>query len=234
MKNRIEEVTVGQFRDNFKSLGYSEKGSELTSGGDLQLDFLNIIDEFVKEWSQVDKNKVCKLTFTSGNDSFHKNITAYTSRHTKGEAVDVVLPENCHSSFIQLLNMYKTKYNGFNYIDEYRNPTSHATGGHFHISYRAGHPEGGKSNEKNQSTTQDTTQKTEVTSGSTTPSTDKVPTSDENVKKAYGFMTPFLSSLEPLKQQMQDKINKLVQKESVTNDKKIITEIERIKNIMKL
>jgi hypothetical protein len=47
-------------------------------------------------------------------------------------------------------------------------------------------------------------------------------------------MTPFLSSLEPLKQQMQDKINKLVQKESVTNDKKIITEIERIKNIMKL
>jgi hypothetical protein len=221
MKNRIEEVTVGQFRDNFKSLGYSEKGSELTSGGDLQLDFLNIIDEFVKEWSQVDKNKVCKLTFTSGNDSFHKGITAYTSRHTKGEAVDVVLPENCHSSFIQLLNQYK-------------NPTSHATGGHFHISYRAGHPEGGKSNEKNQSTTQTTTQKTEVTSGSTTPSTDKVPTSDENVKKAYGFMTPFLSSLEPLKQQMQDKINKLVQKESVTNDKKIITEIERIKNIMKL
>lgn len=233
MKNRIEEVTVGQFRDNFKSLGYSEKGSELTSGGDLQFDFLNIIDEFVKEWSQVDKNKVCKLTFTSGNDSFHKGITAYTSRHTKGEAVDVVLPENCHSSFIQLLNLYKTKYNGFNYIDEYRNPTSHATGGHFHISYRAGQPEGGKSDNKTQTTTQTTTQKTEVTSGSTTPS----PSVSSTGSKSLSFLSPVLSGLESVGKQWKSEFDKKIasmQKESVDKDKKIISEIDRIKNIMKL
>lgn len=234
MKKYIHEITADQFRDSFKSLGHSEKGSELTSGGDIQPDFLNIMDSFVKEWTQIDQNKVCKLTFTSGNDAFHKGITKYTSRHTKGEAVDVVLPQNCHLSFKQLLNQYKSRYNGFNYIDEYTNPTSMATGGHFHISYREGDPEGSSKNTQSTTQTTTTTASTVATTGSTTPSNSAVPSSDEDVKRAYGFMTPFLSALEPLKQQMQDKINKLTQNESVGTNKKVITEIERIKDIMKL
>lgn len=65
----------------------------------------------------------------------------------------------------------------------------------------------------------------------TTSSISAAPSSNKNVGRAYGFMTPFLSSLEPIKKQMQDK---LTQTESFTSDNKIINEVKRIKDIMKL
>jgi hypothetical protein len=135
------EVSSSEFRTKIKTLGHSEKGSELTSGGEINPDFLNILTKLLEEWEKVNPN--CNLKFTSGNDKFHKGITTYTSRHTKGEAVDVTLDQPCRSAFISLLNTYKSKYNGFSFIDEYTSPTAKATGGHFHISYRGGAPEGG-------------------------------------------------------------------------------------------
>ena len=135
------EVSSSEFRTKIKSLGHSEKGSELTSGGDLNPVLLDILTKLLEEWEKANPN--CNLKFTSGNDKFHKGITSYTSRHTKGEAVDVTLDQPCRTSFITLLNSYKSKYNGFSFIDEYTNPTSKATGGHFHLSYRSGAPEGG-------------------------------------------------------------------------------------------
>jgi hypothetical protein len=135
------EVSSSEFRTKIKTLGHSEKGSELTSGGEINPDFLNILTKLLEEWEKVNPN--CNLKFTSGNDKFHKGITTYTSRHTKGEAVDVTLDQPCRSAFISLLNTYKSKYNGFSFIDEYTSPTAKATGGHFHISYRSGAPEGG-------------------------------------------------------------------------------------------
>jgi hypothetical protein len=134
------EISSSEFKSKLKSVGNVEKGNELTSGGDLQPDFLDILSKFMDDWKKLKSN--CPLTFTSGNDSFHKKITSYTSRHTKGEAVDVTLDSACRSDFKSLLDSYKTKYNGFSYIDEYTSPTSKATGGHFHISYRSGQPEG--------------------------------------------------------------------------------------------
>ena len=135
------EVSASEFRTKIKTLGHIEKGSELTSGGEINPDFLNILTKLLEEWEKANPN--CNLKFTSGNDKFHKGITSYTSRHTKGEAVDVTLDQPCRSSFISLLNTYKTKYNGFSFIDEYTSPTAKATGGHFHMSYRSGAPEGG-------------------------------------------------------------------------------------------
>jgi hypothetical protein len=135
------EVSSSEFRTKIKSLGHSEKGGELTSGGDLNPVLLDILTKLLEEWEKANPN--CNLKFTSGNDKFHKGITSYTSRHTKGEAVDVTLDQPCRTSFITLLNSYKSKYNGFSFIDEYTNPTSKATGGHFHLSYRSGAPEGG-------------------------------------------------------------------------------------------
>ena len=143
MKNNINEISSSEFRNKFKSLGFTEKGSELTSGGEINSAFLDIMNNLVTDWKKMGGSN-CPLTFTSGNDKFHKNITDYVSRHTKGEAIDAVLPSGCHSSFITLLKSYKTKYNGFDYIDEYRNPTKKATAGHFHMSYRAGQPETSK------------------------------------------------------------------------------------------
>ncbi len=219
MKRKINEITVDQFRKNFKSLGYSEKESELTSSGQLKSDFLDILNEFVKKWYEVDKNKVCKLTFTSGNDNFHKNITSYISRHTKGEAVDVTLPENCHSSFIELLNQYKTKHNGFSYIDEYNNPTSQSTGGHFHISYRPNNPEGSG------------------TGGSGTGGNSN--TSSSSSSKSFdelGFLNPALDVLKTTGQAVKKSFDKTVSSMTENNlelDKKIISEIKRINNLMK-
>jgi hypothetical protein len=135
------EISTTEFRTKIKGLGHSEKGSELTSGGDLNAEFLDILSLLFAEWEKINPN--CNLIFTSGNDAFHKGITTYVSRHTKGEAVDVTLDQPCRSAFISLLNTYKSKYNGFSFIDEYTSPTAKATGGHFHMSYRSGAPEGG-------------------------------------------------------------------------------------------
>lgn len=247
MNNLISEKTSQQFRETLKSLNYSEKGSELTSGGELQSDFVNIIDSFVKDWFQIDQNKVCPLKFTAGNDAFHKRITKYVSRHTKGEAVDITLPQNCHSSFKQLLNQYKSKYNGFNYIDEYTNPTSMATGGHFHLSYREGQPEGGSKESSNsklnsQTNTQTNTKtntKTDFTGTRNSKTYDEPKDKseeppDESVKSAYGFMEPFISTLKPLEKQMQDNIDKMQQSESKKYDDNLINEINHIKKMMNL
>ena len=141
MKRNINEISSSDFRNKIKSLGFSEKDSELTSGGEINSEFLDIMTNLVTEWKKMGGDS-CPLKFTSGNDKFHKNITDYVSIHTKGEAIDLQLPDVCHTSFIKLLNSYKTKYNGFSFIDEYRNPSSKATGGHFHMSYRAGQPGG--------------------------------------------------------------------------------------------
>jgi len=134
----IRQTAIGKY-------GWKEKSGQLEGGGEIKSDTAKIVNELVSEFSE--KRPDCKGTFTSGNDKFHQNIKSYTSRHTKGEAIDLVLPSSCHSDFMKLMDTYKTKYNGFNYIDEYRNPTSKSTGGHFHLSYRPGHPEGGKKSE---------------------------------------------------------------------------------------
>ena len=142
MKNNINEITSSDFRQKIKSLGFTEKGTELTSGGEINSCLLDIMNNLVTDWKKMGGSN-CPLKFTSGNDKFHKTIKTYVSRHTKGEAMDVTLPSGCHTNFLKLLNDYKSKYNGFSFIDEYRNPTKKATGGHFHMSYRAGQPEVG-------------------------------------------------------------------------------------------
>ena len=167
------EISSTEFRTKIKSLGHSEKGSELTSGGDLNPEFLDILSLLFAEWEKTNPN--CNLIFTSGNDAFHKGITTYVSRHTKGEAVDVTLDQSCRSAFITLLNTYKSKYNGFSFIDEYTNPTAKATGGHFHISYRKGAPEGGGGSS-------DTTSTTSTTGTTNTPS--------ETSKFSYSSSSP--------------------------------------------
>jgi len=143
MNKNLNEISSGEFRGKLKSLGHSEKGSELTSGGDLKSDLLTIFSELMDEFKKT--NSSCNMTFTAGNDKFHQSRK---SRHTAGEAIDVVLPSSCHGDFIKLLEKYKSKYNGFSFIDEYRNPSKGATGGHFHVSYRKGSPEGGVSKTK--------------------------------------------------------------------------------------
>jgi hypothetical protein len=134
----LVEMDSNEFRTKIKSLGYTEKQSELTSGGDLNPEFLDILSQLFDEWNTSNPN--CKLLFTSGNDNYHKQRK---SLHTVGLAVDVTLGGNCKSGFLNLLQTYKSKYDGFSFIDEYTNPSPGATGGHIHISYSKGAPETG-------------------------------------------------------------------------------------------
>ena len=133
------EVSASEFRTKIKGLGYVEKGSELTSGGNINSDFLTILTKLLDDWKKTNPN--CPVRFTAGNDAYHHTANPQ-SRHTKGEAVDLTLDKSCHPAFITLLNTYKSKYNGFSYLNEYIATTAAKTGDHFHLSYRSGAPEG--------------------------------------------------------------------------------------------
>jgi hypothetical protein len=213
------ELSSTEFRSKIKKLGYTEKGNELTSGGDLKSNFLNILGKFLDDWKKL--NPKCPITFTSGNDAHHKRITSYVSRHTKGEAVDVVLPKSCHSSFISLLNSYKLKYNGFSFIDEYTNPTDKSTGGHFHISYREGVPEGSSPSNVGISSTETTSTDTSVV----TPTTSDKPDDEYDTitkKMVSSFVVP-----------IADKIVNPLQNEHISSkEKRIIRDIEKIKKLL--
>jgi len=136
--NKLNE-DANLLRGTLDDLGYVEKGSEITSGGDITNDISSIVSNILKDFKQSNPN--VKVTITSGNDNFHKRL-GYKSKHTEGNAIDITLnPHNTESSndFTSVLNKYKSKDSKFSFIDEYKNPSSSSTGGHFHLQY------GGKS-----------------------------------------------------------------------------------------
>jgi peptidoglycan hydrolase-like protein with peptidoglycan-binding domain len=133
--NSILNEDASELRSTLSSLGYSEKNGQLTSGGDITDDISSIVDKILKDF-KAQKPDV-KVVVTSGNDKFHKNV-GYNSKHSEGNAVDLVLqPYNSDNAttFKNILNSYKSKNSKFNYIDEYTNPSSASTGGHFHLQY---------------------------------------------------------------------------------------------------
>jgi hypothetical protein len=126
---------ANELRSTLDSLGYEEKGSEITSGGNITDDISSIVSNILKDYKATSPN--VKVVVTSGNDNFHKRL-GYKSKHTEGNAVDIVLqPYNTESSskFISVLDDHKRKDSKFSYIDEYRNPSKSSTGGHFHLQY---------------------------------------------------------------------------------------------------
>lgn len=143
-KNSIYEASnADELRDKIADLGYVEKSKELSSGGDITDDIQRIAEVVLAEFKKIAPNVQVKVT--SGNDAFHHNLS-YVSRHTKGQAVDLVVTPNTadnRSKMISVLNRVSDGTPGFSYIDEYSNPTKAATAGHFHLSY-GNHPENSK------------------------------------------------------------------------------------------
>jgi hypothetical protein len=82
------------------------------------------------------KDSVPGVVFTGFNDQFHTE-KAPNSLHTKGLAVDFVLPkeiatnDDLRQQFAQKLAQQTGGY----VIDEYARPSAHATGGHFHLQF---------------------------------------------------------------------------------------------------
>lgn len=238
MKRPLQEKTVSDLRADLTKFGYSEKEGELSSGGGLQPYFVGILSYLLTEWHTKNGNN-CKLTFTAGNDTFHKNRK---SRHTNGEAVDVVVPQECRADFIQILERYKPIYPGFSYIDEYTHPSKGSTGGHFHLSYRQGQPEGGVDNKEEgtddiQTSTTGLTTTEPVTTNTTTSAT------SEDKYNVYGGITNTITGglgakgFQKVGQEIWDKTMGKVQKamsESVDYESnRLNEEINRIKKMMK-
>lgn len=136
--NSILNENASDLRATLSNLGYVEKGNEISSGGDISDELSNIVSEILKKYKF--ENPEVKVVVTSGNDDFHKNL-GYKSKHTAGQAIDLVIqPYNSKTSraFISIIDFYKSKDSNFNYIDEYKNPSQAATGGHFHLQYGKG------------------------------------------------------------------------------------------------
>jgi hypothetical protein len=131
---KVNEASA-ELRGTLDDLGYEEKSGQLTGGGEITDEISGIVSDILKDFKAT--NPKVKVVVTSGNDKFHKTL-GYNSKHKSGQAVDLVIkPYNSANanSFIKILNKYKSSNPKFNYIDEYTNPTSSATGGHFHLQY---------------------------------------------------------------------------------------------------
>lgn len=133
---------ASELRGTLDDLGYDEKGSEITSGGNITDQISGIVSDILTDYKNIKPN--VEVIVTAGNDNFHKKL-GYKSKHSEGQAIDLVLKpyngENA-SSFISILNKYKSKDPKFSFIDEYTNPSGAATGGHFHLQYGEGTAKG--------------------------------------------------------------------------------------------
>lgn len=138
-KFKAENLQINEsssvLRNTLDKLGYDEKGSELTSGGEISGEISTIVSNVLKDYKTVKPD--VKVVVTAGNDKYHHGLS-YKSKHSEGNAVDVVLqPYNSENAiaFINVLKQYQSKDNKFSYIDEYSRPSKASTGGHFHLQY---------------------------------------------------------------------------------------------------
>ena len=132
----IEEHTklkedANDIRKTLDQLDYKEKSNQLDNGGNIP-NYASILFrkffEFLKE-----ENPDVIIKVTAGHDKFHKK---YRSRHNFGEALDFTVQQGSVEDVAKTLKKFKSKHSSeFKFLDEYKNPTPHSTGPHFHISY---------------------------------------------------------------------------------------------------
>lgn len=130
MKRIIKEYSQQDLEVDIKNSGSAIKGQEMTNGGSLNPSFVNILGYIFKSGL----TKGCKVTITAGNDNWHHK-NAPNSEHTKGNAVDMVVPDqSCRQNIKKYIDTLKKQYS-VSYLDEYEHPSAKATGGHLHIQY---------------------------------------------------------------------------------------------------
>lgn len=135
LENKRIVERAQDLRNTLKSLGYSEKGSELTSGGgDVDTKLTTIVSELLTEFKKIEPD--VKVRITAGDDSKHREEKYKSSLHNKGKAIDLTIePHNpdTSKSFISLVKNFQQKYPDLGFIDEYNNPSKYATGPHYHL-----------------------------------------------------------------------------------------------------
>jgi hypothetical protein len=117
------------------SLGYTEKGKELSNGGDITPELLRYASSVLREIKK--QIPTLQVTITGGNDRYHQNLK-YKSSHSSGQGLDIAISPATPST----KKAVDTILGGFaagnqnlivSFINEYDYPSSAATGGHFHL-----------------------------------------------------------------------------------------------------
>ena len=147
-KNVVDTPNANDLRATLETLGYTEKGTELTSGNaDITKNGLMIgrsVARMIKK-----KHPGIKVRFTGGNDSYHMGFSNL-SRHKQGNGLDFTIdphgPKDV-KKIVRILDGFAAgSYPNFAYLNEYKNPSKNASGAHFHISW---HDSGGSEGQAN-------------------------------------------------------------------------------------
>lgn len=135
----IETPNADRLRAVIKQLGYTEKGQELSNGGDITPAAANMAIAVIKTIKQEAPDIGVK--FSAGNDSFHQNLKDM-SRHKAGNAVDIVIspatPQNIAKVKSILQGYAAGNKPNFRFLDEYEKGSKNATGRHFHFAWGNG------------------------------------------------------------------------------------------------
>ena len=142
--------SVSQFKSDWKTMGNTIKqytgtpswwieqkrvgpypsGDELTNNGMVDGSLLGIMMELFAEYGKQG------VEITGGNDAAHAGMTGTKNIHETGNAIDLVPPnKGVDYDLDTILEKYKKKYPGFNYINEFLYPSGYSTGGHYHLQY---------------------------------------------------------------------------------------------------
>jgi hypothetical protein len=122
-------------RSVLASLGYTEKGREISNGGDISSSLLKYASSVLREIKK--QLPSLQITVTGGNDKYHQGLK-YKSSHSTGTGLDIAISPPTTAN----KNAVDTILGGFaagnqnlvvSFINEYDYPSSAATGGHFHL-----------------------------------------------------------------------------------------------------
>jgi hypothetical protein len=118
-----------------KSLGYTEKGKEISNGGDITPELVKYASSVLREIKK--QIPTLQVKITGGNDRYHQNLK-YKSSHSSGQGLDIAISPATPAT----KKAVDTILGGFaagnqnlivSFINEYDYPSSAATGGHFHL-----------------------------------------------------------------------------------------------------
>jgi hypothetical protein len=135
VRSNISSPNADRLRTILTSLGYREKGRELSNGGDITV---NLVDYAAAVFREIKKQlPSITITVTGGNDAYHQRLR-YKSSHTSGQGLDFVIspltPSN-KNTIDKILGGFAAGNQSkvVSFINEYDFPSSAATAGHFHI-----------------------------------------------------------------------------------------------------
>ena len=133
-----------KLREVLTSLGYREKGEEISNGGDISDKMYKYASSVFRKIKEIYPD--ITITVTGGNDAYHQRLS-YTSSHSLGDGLDFVISPLTTENKNNIDSLLGSFVGGnqdqkVSFINEYDYPSSAATAGHFHIRI-GGRLEGG-------------------------------------------------------------------------------------------